>query len=349
MKFTLAAGLLPLTLASPTPQAKAADDLAASGLAALAERAGLKYFGTAVDTPALSNAQYTSIAFNKSEFNSITIGNGQKWMYTEPQRNVFNYTKADEIVNLAKKGGQYRRCHTFVWHQQLPWWLTSQTWSKDELTSILENHIKNEAQHYQDECYAWDVVNEAFNEDGTYRSSIFYDTIGPSYIELAFSFARKYTKPGTKLYYNDYNIETVNAKSLAAQKMVKDFQARGIPIDAVGLQAHFITGSSPSYQQMRDAQALFTSLGLETAFTELDVRTALPDSAEKQAMQAKNYADSVKACVDEERCVGVTVWDFWDPVSWVPSTFPGNGNACLWDEKFGKKPAYWAIADVLKQ
>ncbi|KAF2125827.1 glycoside hydrolase family 10 protein [Dothidotthia symphoricarpi CBS 119687] len=342
MKFTFAAFLLPLTFASPTPKLNRA-----SGLASLAKHAGLRYFGTAVDSPALSNPQYTSIAFNKSEFNSVTLANGQKWMYTEPQRNVFNYTDADIIINLADKAGQAHRCHNFVWHQQLPTWLTSQSWSKAELISILENHIKNQATYFRDKCYAWDVVNEAYNDNGTYRSSIFYETIGPSYIELAFKFARKYTKPGTKLYYNDYNIETVNNKSLAVQAMVKDFQARHIPIDAVGLQSHFITGMSPSYQQIRDAQALFTSRGLETAITELDVRTTLPDSPEKQATQAKNYADSVKACVDEKRCVGVTVWDFWDPASWVPSTFPGQGNADLWDENFQKKPAYWAIADML--
>lgn len=168
------------------------------------------------------------------------------------------------------------------------------------------------------------------------------------YIEHAFKFARKYTAPGTKLYYNDYNMETVNNKTLAVQALVKDFQKRKIPIDGIGLQSHFITGSSPSYDQIRAAQQLYTSLGLETALTELDVRTELPDDAAKQATQAKNYADSVKACVDEERCVGVTVWDFWDPVSWVPSTFPGQGDADLYNADFSRKPAYGAIADVLK-
>ena len=167
-------------------------------------------------------------------------------------------------------------------------------------------------------------------------------------MEQAFKFARQYTPAGTKLYYNDFGMETVNNKTLAVQSLVTDFQARGIPIDGVGLQAHLITGASPSYQQVRDAQALYTSLGLETALTELDVRTELPANAEKLATQAQGYADAVRACVDEVRCVGVTVWDFWDAVSWVPGTFPGTGNATLFDVDFGKRPAYEAVAEVLK-
>jgi len=347
MKTILALTLVPLVAASPTYPTGQKPPKPAPGLADLAKKAGLKYFGTAIDNVVLDNKQYTNIAFNKSEFNQVTPANGQKWVNIEPTRNVFNYTLGDQIVVPSKKAGQLRRCHNFVWHNQLPDWLTSKTWSKSELLSILENHIKHEAAHYYNDCYAWDVVNEAFNDDGTLRSDIWLDTLGPSYIEHAFRFARKYTAPGTKLYYNDYNMETVNNKTLAVQALVKDFKKRGVPIDGVGLQAHFITGSSPSYDQIRAAQQLYTSLGLETALTELDVRTTLPDDAAKQATQAKNYADSVRACVDEKRCVGVTVWDFWDPVSWVPSTFPGQGDADLYNEDFSRKPAYAAVVDVL--
>ncbi|KAF1360816.1 hypothetical protein EJ07DRAFT_164949 [Lizonia empirigonia] len=284
MKVTLAVSLLSLAIASPTYGTQKPKP--APGLADLAKKADLKYFGTAIDNVVLDNKQYTNIAFNKSGFNQVTPANGQKWVNIEPSRNVFNYTLGDQIV--------------------------------------------------------------AFNDNGTYRSDIWLDTIGPSYIEYAFKFARKYTAPGTKLYYNDYNMETVNNKTLAVQALVKDFQKRKIPIDGIGLQSHFITGASPSYQQIRDAQALYTSLGLETALTELDVRTALPDDAGKQATQATNYADAVRACVDEERCVGVTVWDFWDPVSWVPSSFPGQGDATLYNADFSRKPAYFAVAEVLR-
>jgi endo-1,4-beta-xylanase len=351
---------LPLTLASPVAApypygaphphqgyghgSKAEDP----GLDVLAKRAGLLYFGTAIDNVVLNNTAYVSIAHNASEFGQVTPSNGQKWMYIEPSRNVFNYTRGDEIVVPGKKAGQMRRCHTFVWHNQLPDWLTSRNWTKTKLVEILENHIKNEATYYKNDCYAWDVVNEAFNDDGTYRSDIWYDTIGKEYIELAFQFARKYVSPRTRLYYNDYGIERVNNKSLAVEKLVRDFQKRDIPIDGVGLQAHYTVGRAPSYNETKAAINLFEKTGVEVALTELDVRIELPGTPEKQQLQAKVYADTVKACVDSKDCVGVTVWDFWDPVSWVPETFPGWGDACIWDNELKKKPAYYAIADMFK-
>jgi len=322
------------------------------GLDVLAKQAGLLYFGTAIDNVVLNNTQYISIAHNASEFGQVTPANGQKFMYIEPQRNVFNYTMADQIIKPAIAAGQIRRCHNFVWHNQLPDWLTSRNWTKTELVSILENHIKHEAQYFNTDgpggCYAWDVVNEAFNEDGTLRSDIWLNTIGPEYIELAFKFARKYTSPHTRLYYNDYNIETVNNKSQAVAALIKDFNKRDIPIDGVGLQAHFTVGRSPSYDQVKAAISLFNELGVEAAITELDVRTAIPDNSTQQAQQAKIYADTVKACVDSDDCVGVTVWDFWDPVSWVPDTFPGYGDADLLSANFTRKPAYYAVSDVLR-
>jgi endo-1,4-beta-xylanase len=192
-------------------------------------------------------------------------------------------------------------------------------------------------------------TNLSPKDDGTYRKTIWLDTIGPSYIEYAFRWARKYTSPGTKLYYNDYGIERVNNKSLAVQALVKDFQKRKIPIDGVGLQAHFTVGRAPTYTEVRAAQALYSSIGMDTALTELDVRLALPGNASTEAIQAEVYANATRACVDEKKCVGVTVWDFWDPVSWVPETFPGNGDATLWRESFERKPAYYAVADVLRE
>jgi endo-1,4-beta-xylanase len=119
----------------------------------------------------------------------------------------------------------------------------------------------------------------------------------------------------------------------ANRQTVKDFKKRHIPIDGVGLQAHYTFNRAPSYDQQ---------------LTELDVRVALPDNSTQQAQQAAVYANSTKACLDADDCVGITVWDFWDPVSWVPSTFPGFGDADIWDANFTKKPAYYAVSDILR-
>ena len=92
----------------------------------------------------------------------------------------------------------------------------------------------------------------------------------------------------------------------------------------------------------------YKKLGMETALTELDVRLLLPSTPELQATQATVYANSTKACLDVKGCVGVTVWDFWDPVSWVPSAFPGYGDATLFEASFKRKPAYYAVSDLLR-
>ncbi|KAF2020582.1 glycoside hydrolase family 10 protein [Aaosphaeria arxii CBS 175.79] len=318
------------------------------GLAVLAKRAGLQYFGTAIDNVVLNNTRYVSIAHNRSEFDQVTPANGQKFVHIEPQRGVFNWTLANQVIKPAKKARQSVRCHNFIWHTQAPEWLEFGNWTKKELVSIMENHIKVEARYFYDTCFSWDVVNESFNDDGTFRETFWYKTLGKEYIELAFKFARKYTSPRTTLYYNDYGIEKVNNKSLAIAELVKDFIKRDIPIDGVGLQGHFRMATAPKYEEISASIAQFNKLGVETAITELDVRIELPDSPEKKAKQAEGYANAVKACVDADDCVGVTVWDFWDPVSWVPYTFPGWGNACLLDDDFNKKPAYYAVSDVLR-
>jgi endo-1,4-beta-xylanase len=223
MKPTVLLALLPFVSAVPTnghPKPKPRPvPLKYPGLDVLAKRAGLLYFGTAIDNVVLDNKQYVSIAHNRSEFGQVTPANGQKWMYIEPKQNVFNYTMGDAIIKPGIKAGQMRRCHAFVWHTQLPEWLEKGNWTKPALTKVLENHIKNEARHYYDQCYAWDVVNEAFEDDGSMRDTIFLRVLGKEYIELAFKFARRYTSPRTRLYYNDYGIERVNNKSTAVAAM----------------------------------------------------------------------------------------------------------------------------------
>lgn len=191
------------------------------------------------------------------------------------------------------------------------------------------------------------MVNEAFNEDGTYRPNIFYNTIGSEYISIAFMAAAA-ADPDTKLYYNDYNIEYAGAKSTAAQNLVKSLKARGIKIDGVGLQAHFIAGSTPSTSAQTTNMQAFIDLGVQVAVTELDVRIKLPVTDALLAQQSKDYVSTVDACLAVGRsCVGVTVWDFYDKYSWVPSTFSGQGAACLFDDNLVKKPAYYGIVAAL--
>lgn len=112
--------------------------------------------------------------------------------------------------------------------------------------------------------------------------------------------------------------------------LVKQLIADGVPIDGVGFQCHFIVGEVPtSFQTVLEQ---FTALGLEVAITELDIRTTTPASQSALAQQQKDFQSVVQACMNVEKCVGITVWDFTDKYSWVPSTFSGQGAACPWDQ-----------------
>lgn len=186
----------------------------------------------------------------------------------------------------------------------------------------------------------------ALNEDGTYRDSVFYRYIGEAYLPIAFATAAA-ADPSTKLYYNDYNIESAGAKSTGAQRIVKLVQQYGVKIDGVGLQAHFIVGSTPSQSAQAANLAAFANLGVETAYTELDIRMTLPSTSALLAQQSTDYQNTVAACVANAKCVGVTIWDYTDKYSWVPSTFSGQGAACPWDENLAKKPAYNGILAAL--
>nr|AHE13927.1 endo-1,4-beta-xylanase B [Achaetomium sp. Xz-8] len=324
------------------------------GLNILAKQAGLKYFGAATDSPGqreragyeAAYAQYDQIMWKSGEFGQTTPTNGQKWLFSEPTRGGYNFTEGEIVTSLAKKHGYYLRCHALVWHSQLAPWVETTEWTADELRQVIVDHITHVMGHWKGQCYAWDVVNEALNEDGTYRESVFYKVLGEEYIKLAFKTASE-VDPHAKLYYNDYNLESPSGKTAGAANIVKMLRKEGIRIDGVGLQAHLTAERHPTLDQHIDAISSFTELGVEVALTELDVRITMPATAENLALQKESYKNAVGACVQVRGCIGVTIWDFYDPFSWVPYTFPGQGAPLLWFDNFTTHPAYDGVVEAL--
>ncbi|KAF3766952.1 glycoside hydrolase family 10 /Carbohydrate-binding module family 1 [Cryphonectria parasitica EP155] len=315
----------------------------------LAQSAGKLYFGSATDNGELSDSAYVAILSNYEEFGQITPGNTQKWEYTEPTEGDFTYTEGDVITDFAEANGQILRCHNLVWYNQLPSWVTSDTWTNETLTAVVQAHIESEVGHYKGQCYAWDVVNEALddNDPTGYRTDVFYETMGVWYIPLAFATAAA-TDPDAKLYYNDYNIEYAGNKATAAVELVQMVQAYGAKIDGVGLQGHFIVGETPSESTLLAQIETFAALGVEVAYTEVDVRfTSLPPTTAGLAQQATDYGSVTSACLASDACVGITVWDFDDAYSWIPSTFSGEGDACLYWANLTTKPAYDTVESLL--
>lgn len=310
------------------------------GLNNVAKAAGKLYFGTATDNPDLTDVAYVAILNNTNEFGQHTPANALKWDATEPTQNVFTFAAGDQIVNIAEANGHLMRGHNLVWHQQLPSWVTSGTWTNATLTAVLQNHIANVAGRYSGQFYAWDVVNEPFNDDGTLGSDIFSQIIGEEYIAIALRAARA-ADPTAKLYINDFNIEGPGAKATAMQNLVSSLKAQGVPIDGIGFESHFIVNELP--QNIQQNMEAFVNLGVEVAITELDIRMTLPSTPTLLQQQQANYQTAVSACNAVPKCVGVTLWDFTDKFSWVPGTFAGMGAACPWDENLVLKPAYDGI------
>ncbi|MER7756914.1 endo-1,4-beta-xylanase [Kitasatospora sp. NPDC097643] len=318
-----AVGMVAVLTAGPTAQAAGASTLGA------AAAGSNRYFGTAVASGRLGDPTYAAIL--DREFTMITPENEMKWDTVEPSRGSFNFGPADAIVGHAAAHGQKMRGHTLVWHSQLPNWVSSIN-DANTLRSVMNNHITQEMTHYKGKIYAWDVVNEAFADDGSgrHRGSVFQNVLGNGFIEEAFRTARN-TDPSAKLCYNDYSIENwTDAKTQGVYGMVKDFKARGVPIDCVGFQSHFGAGGPPP--GFRTTLSNFAALGIDVQLTELDIAQA-PASA---------YTSAVQSCLDVARCTGITVWGIRDSDSWR-----GGENPLLFDGSGNRKPAYNAVLTTL--
>ena len=247
------------------------------------------------------------------------------------------------------------RGHTLVWYNQLPGWLTSGGYTPAQLSSILQEHISTVVGRYAGRVYAWDVVNEAFNGDGTLRSYFWYNSPGiglpgTGYIEQAFRWAHA-ADPKALLFYNDYSAETINQKSDAIYRMAQDFKARGVPLDGIGMQMHFTT-STGSLASMEANIKRITDLGLQVQITELDVRLPVNSSgvatSAALATEAQIYHDIVAMCLKYARCTAIQTWGFTDKYSWIPGTYPGFGAALPLDSSYQPKPAYSSIQNALQ-
>lgn len=344
---TAAAALAVALVAGGALGASAAPDGSGrSTLRALAQSAAGLKIGTAINTDQLgSNPRYDQIA--GSQFSTVTPENVMKWDAIEPKRGQFDYTAADELVRFARQHHQLVRGHTLVWYNQLPQWLVDlgPSLTSKQTAAILKQHITEEMTHFKGKIWQWDVVNEAFNEDGTLRDNLWLEKIGPSYIEKAFRWAHE-ADPKALLFYNDYNIEYAGPKQDGAYALVRGLVRKGVPIDGVGFQTHLDT--QYGIPDLETSMQRFANLGLRTAETEVDVRTTLPVTATEQSAQNAGYSESLQACLLVRACISYTVWGFGDAYSWIPGVFAGEGSADLYDANLVAKPQYFALQSVLR-
>lgn len=310
--------------------------------------------GTAVHSSHLSEPEYTNML--ASQFDQLEPENEMKFALVQPAPDRYDFRGGDALVAFAEAHNMAVRGHTLVWHRQVPQWVSSGHDSPAQLAAILQDHIRNEVKHYAGKVYAWDVVNEAFNNDGTMRSTVWYDSPGvgfagqgTKYIEQALRWAHEADRKA-KLFYNDFDAEVVNAKSDAIYAMAKDFKSRRVPLDGIGFQCH-LTLQFDSPETLASFAAnlkRFAALGLQVQITELDIRMSDATPASLTA-QAKLYGEITRICVEQPACTAIQTWGFTDKYSWIPRSFKGMDDALLWDRQYEKKPAFDAVMNALRQ
>jgi endo-1,4-beta-xylanase len=237
--------------------------------------------GVAMNADQITGKDTAGVRLIKEHFNSITPENCMKSEVLQPEEGKFDFALADQYVDFGQKNNMFIVGHTLIWHSQAPAWFFVDKDGKDVSREVLiermKNHIYTVVGRYKGRVNGWDVVNEAIEDDGSFRKSKFYEIIGEDYIRLAFEFARE-ADPEAELYYNDYSMSK-EGKRDAVVKMVRNLQSQGVKIDGIGMQGH-MTMDFPTLEEEEKSIVAFSETGVKVMITELDL-TVLPSPGTK--------------------------------------------------------------------
>jgi endo-1,4-beta-xylanase len=353
----------------PAGPAVAEDD----GVRARADAAGV-FFGAAVDAAALE----TDEAYRQAIIaNANTLSTVDEFdvAVVQPQPGVFDFTRADAIVDFADANGMTVRGHGLISGEGLPDWIVNGTWTAETLTQVLRGQVTAVVSRYAERnpgvVTQWDVVDEAFLPDGSPRDTIWRQVIGDDYLRIAFEAARA-ADPDALLFYDDFyddlsvtqdavasgvpivpgaTLERSSCdevpKCVGVRDAISALVAAGVPIDGVGLQARLL---SPDPFDVTEFTAWVEELGLRWAITEFDVPVPVTEVANPETLtfQADAYRSTLQACVDAPGCDTFVSWGVTDRVSSAPADTDGAfGGALFLDANGAPKPAYDAITEVL--
>ena len=327
--------------------------------------------GAALGAYAFANPESPVGAIAVREFSSVTAENEMKPERLQPREGEFRWDVADRFVEFGERNGMKIIGHCLVWHSQTPRWFFQKEGGKadrDTLVRRMKAHIYAVVGRYKGRVHGWDVVNEAFDDTGTLRHSPWRDGIGDDFIELAFRFAHE-ADPDAELYYNDFNMFR-RGKREGVVRMVRDFKAKGVHIDAVGLQTHTRLSGPPVAEYEATIEAL-AAAGVKAMITELDV-SVLPSTwghtaeimssqeyrakydpwkdgnlpHEKQQELTRRYRDLFAMFLRHADAIDrVTFWGVCDRTSWL-NNYPVRGRTdypLLFDRSYRPKPCYDAL------
>lgn len=326
--------------------------------------------GTALNNAQIEERDPQMTEFIARQFSMATPENVMKSALIHPKWDTYDFTMGDKLIDFGKKHNIKINGHTLVWHSQLPSFIRGIK-SQDSIRTFFTEHIKTVAGHYNGKVFSWDVVNEALNEDGTMRPTVFLQQLGENYVTEAFRLAQQ-AAPQTELYYNDYNNEQP-AKRAGCIALIKKIQAAGVRIDGVGIQGHWHIGRVP-LNDIEESIRQYAALGLKVMITELDIEVlprnvqgadvgqrmtaneqsnpytaGLPDSVQQQL--AADYEALFKLLLKhKDKVTRVTFWGVNDGNSWL-NNWPIRGRTnypLLFDRANQPKPAFYSVIKLAK-
>lgn len=313
--------------------------------------AGKFHIGTALNTPQITGDDTVAINIVKEQFSAIVAENCMKSGPIQPREGEFNFTLADQFVDFGVENNKYITGHCLMWHSQAPRWFFTDSLGNqvtpEVLTERMKTHIYTVVGRYKGKIKGWDVVNEAIEDNGSFRNSRFFRILGEDFIKLAFQFAHE-ADPDAELYYNDYSM-SVSGKRNGVIAMVKKLQEQGVKIDGIGMQGH-VGMDYPELDEFEASMDAFAALGLKVMITEMDI-SVLPqpnwnrgadistniEYREKLNPYTNGLPDSTRVALDERYAAffklflkhhdyvsRVTLWGVNDANSWK-NGFPVRG------------------------
>lgn len=335
--------------------------------------------GTAMNTRQVRSNDPAIDEIVDKHFNSVVAENCMKAEELQPNEGLFDYRQADRLVEYAQKHNMTLIGHCLIWHSQAPRWFfkdeLGNPCSREVLIERIQTHIKTVMAHFKGKVKGWDVVNEAIQDDGSYRQSQFYKIIGPEFIEIAFRAAME-GDPDAELYLNDFSMANKGKRNKYCE-IIRDFKKKGIRIDAIGMQSH--NGLDyPKLSEYEKSIDAFAAEGVKVMMTELDLNV-LPNPKEFGGAEiSQNFAyqekynpyrdgvipaDSLKKIDNRwmdlwkiyykhrDQISRVTVWGIDDGQSWL-NNFPVFGRTnypLLFDRQKKEKPVVKKIEKLFSK
>lgn len=294
-----------------------------------------------------------------TQFDFVLADNTPNWYFTDgglrPSPTTYNFKQMDEVVSYAEKHEMPVQAHHYLWGEEkwLPGWLKDGGYTREQLLSIMREHILTVGKRYKGRIREWTVVNETFTRNQHVNGLHDWwadNTGGTDYIDQAFRWAHE-ADPTAKLLINDFNNEAKNDTSDAMYAYVKSALERGIPIHGVGLQMHIDGTHPPVKDEVISNMKRFGDLGLEVYVTEFDVNMndVQADSDSKDNLQANVYYEMLRACIESKVCHSFALLGITDNETWYNYIGIKDPRPLPFDREYRPKQAFFSMRDALSQ